>query len=322
MTAGLDELLAEHESWLAVERGLAQNTLAAYRRDLRGYATFLRDRGREAEDISSSDIADFARLRAGDRVEGGARASGHVEVRRAPASVARSMAAVRSFHRFCVVEGLLASDPTSDVTSPRVPAGIPKALDIAEIEGLLASVVGETPAALRDRAILETLYATGMRISELVGLDVSDVDLDEADARVLGKGGRERIVPVGRVARMAVEAYLVRGRPALRDRRGASNRSDAAAALFLNQRGGRLSRQGCFNVVKAAAGRVGLAERVSPHVLRHSCATHMLERGADIRVVQELLGHATISTTQVYTKVSPYRLREAFDAAHPRARRQ
>src|ERR671910_289823 len=264
----LDRLLVEHDSWLTVERGLAANSLAAYRRDLRRYAAFLRERGE------------------------------------------RDPTAVRE-------ETVLAYDPSEEVGAPRVPLGIPKALTEDEVEALLAAVVGDTARALRDRAIVETLYATGVRISELVGLDRRDLDLGDGLVRVLGKGSKERIVPVGRSARDALTAYLADGRPQLarpdRSPRGGE-------AVILNVRGGRLSRQSCWKIVRAAGERAGFGGRLSPHVLRHSCATHMLERGANIRVVQELLGHASLSTTQVYTKVSPERLRAVYEAAHPRAR--
>jgi len=227
-------------------------------------------------------------------------------------SIARALAAVRSFHRFCLEEGLLGSDPSGDVGGPRVPQGIPKALSEAEVDALLAAVPGDGPRPRRDRAILEMLYAGGLRISELVGLDLGDVDLYDGLVRVLGKGSKERVVPLGRTAREAVGDYLTTGRPELVGRQTTS-------ALFLNARGGRLTRQGAWLMVRAAGDRAGLQGRLFPHVLRHSCATHMLDRGADIRVVQELLGHASLSTTQVYTKVSPERLRAVYDAAHPRA---
>jgi integrase/recombinase XerD len=225
--------------------------------------------------------------------------------------------AVRSFHRFCVDEGLVQQDPSEEVGAPRVPQGLPKALSEDEVDALLAAVEGEEPRALRDRAILETLYATGVRISELVGLDRADLDLEDGLLRVLGKGSKERVVPIGRSARGAVREYLARGRPELE--RPATRRIPGDP-LMLNARGGRLSRQSCWTIVTAAGDRVGLSGRLSPHVLRHSCATHMLEHGADIRVVQELLGHASLSTTQVYTKVSPERLRAVYELAHPRAR--
>jgi integrase/recombinase XerD len=311
-TGELAPLLAEHEVWLSVERGLAPNTLAAYRRDLARYAAFLGERG-EADPAAIGEATVTAYVH---HLESLTDDDGRLQL--APSSIARAVVSVRSFHRFCATEGLLPDDPTEDVGAPRVPQGIPKALDEGEVEALLGAVTGDDPRAQRDRAILETLYATGIRISELVGLDLGDLTLDDGILRVLGKGGRERVVPVGRTARASVAAYLDDGRIELRGAR--PGRGVDADAVFLNARGGRITRQGCWKIVGNAGARVGLAERLSPHVLRHSCATHMLDRGADIRIVQELLGHASISTTQVYTKVSPERLRAVYDAAHPRAR--
>lgn len=243
------------------------------------------------------------------------RDDGHRQL--AASSVARAVVAVRSFHRFCAREGLVARDPSEEVGAPRVPAGIPKALDEEEVDRLLHAVAGDEPLAQRDRALLELLYGTGIRISEAVGLDLGDLDLEDGTIRVLGKGSKERVVPIGRGARVAVDAYLRDGRLALR--RARARRATDVDAVVLNARGGRISRQSCWAIVSRAGERVGLDARLSPHVLRHSCATHMLDHGADLRVVQELLGHASISTTQVYTKVSPERLRAAYDAAHPRA---
>ena len=308
----LERLLAEHDTWLTVERGLAANSLTAYRRDLRRYAEFLRDRGEDDPTVVQEEtVLAYVEYLKSARDDGG-------NQRFAPSSIARALVAVRSFHRFCVEEGFLAADPSEEVGAPRVPEGIPKALTEAEVESLLNAVIGDTPRAMRDRAIVETLYATGVRISELVGLDRRDVDLDDGLLRVMGKGSKERIVPVGRTARDALGLYLARARPELvrSDRR---SRGDGEA-VFLNARGGRLSRQSCWKIVRTTGERAGLVGRLSPHVLRHSCATHMLDRGADIRVVQELLGHASLSTTQVYTKVSPERLRAVYEAAHPRAR--
>jgi integrase/recombinase XerD len=308
----LSRLIAEHDDWLVVERGLAENSLAAYRRDLRRYAAFLRARGetdpaRIGEDVVHAYVRHLETLVDDE---------GHRVL--AASSVARAVVAVRSFHRFCAREGFVDRDPSEEVGAPPVPAGIPKALDEEEVDLLLRAVTGDDPLAQRDRALLELLYGTGIRISEAVGLDVDDIDLEDGVVRVLGKGSKERIVPVGRGARDAIDAYVRDGRRALRG--PGSRRAGDAAALVLNARGGRISRQSCWTIVKRAGERVGLGERLSPHVLRHSCATHMLDHGADLRVVQELLGHASLSTTQVYTKVSPERLRAAYEAAHPRAR--
>jgi integrase/recombinase XerD len=308
----LDELLDEHQTWLTVERGLRPNTVVAYRRDLAAYSAFLRRRGIvDPTTIDESVIREYLAARAATTGEDGEPP--------APSTVARALVAVRSFHRFCVDEGRAADDPTDDVRAPKVPAGIPKALDEREVEALLGAVVGDEPRELRDRAILETLYAGGLRITELVALDRADLDLPRGLVRVFGKGAKERIVPIGRPARAALTAYLERGRPELAPHAGRARGGRAADAVFLNARGGRLTRQGCWSIVRAAGGRAGLGERVHPHVLRHSCATHLVDHGADIRVVQELLGHASVSTTQIYTKVSAERLRAVYDHAHPRA---
>jgi integrase/recombinase XerD len=308
----LARLLAEHEAWLAVERGLAKNSRAAYRRDLRRYAGFLRDRGEvDPAAIGEPTVQEYVRYLGALTDDDGHRLL-------AAASIARALVAVRSFHGFCAMEGLLPTDPSEEVDAPRVPQGIPKALDEAQVEQLLGAVAGDGPLPQRDRALLETLYATGIRISEAVGLGLGDLDLEDGVVRVLGKGDKERIVPIGRSARRVVGSYLSDGRLVLRSAR--SRRVADSDAVFLNARGGRISRQACWSIVRSAGQRVGLDAHLSPHVLRHSCATHMLDRGADLRVVQELLGHASISTTQVYTKVSPERLRAVYDAAHPRAR--
>jgi integrase/recombinase XerD len=308
MTATLALPLPAEEflTWLAVERGRSANTLAAYRRDLHGYTVWLAAEGRLLETATEPDVERYvAHLRADGR---------------APATIARALVAVRTMHRFLADEGAADADPAADVAPPRVPAGLPKPLAEADVESLLGAVVGAAPVDRRDRAILELLYGTGMRISELCGLSLGDVDGDAGLVRVFGKGAKERIVPLGRPARAAVADWMaLSGRGAFVPARWA--RRHDADAVFLNQRGGRLSRQGAWSIVRSHGERAGLAGRLSPHVLRHSCATHMLDHGADIRVVQELLGHASISTTQVYTKVSTERLRAVYDAAHPRARR-
>jgi integrase/recombinase XerD len=232
-----------------------------------------------------------------------------------PSSVARALAAVRSLHRFLLLEGDTEADPAEGVARPKVPRTLPRPLTVDEVAALVAAPAGEDSVALRDRAILETLYGAGLRISELVGLDVDDVDLDEGSVRAVGKGSKERVVPLGRYGVRALEGYLVRGRPDLASAR-------TKGALFLNQRGGRLTRQGCTNIIKAMARRAGIRKRVTPHMLRHSFATHLLEGGADVRVVQELLGHASVATTQIYTLVTKDRLREVYFTSHPRARRE
>jgi integrase/recombinase XerD len=293
---------------LTVERGLAGNTIEAYRRDLVRYVRFLADRG----------IGDPARAGEGEISAFVGHLSGSEYAPGKPyraSSVARALAAVRSFHRFLLREGEAEADPAEGVARPKVPRNLPRPLTVDEVGALVAAPSPDGGAvALRDRALLETLYGAGLRISELVGLDVDDVDLEEGSVRAVGKGSKERIVPLGRFAVRALRGYLVRGRPALA-------RATSRGALFLNQRGGRLTRQGCTNIVKAMARRAGIRKRVTPHMLRHSFATHLLEGGADVRVVQELLGHASVATTQIYTLVTKDRLREVYFDAHPRARR-
>jgi integrase/recombinase XerD len=297
-----------------VERGLAGNTLAAYRRDLERYAAFLAARGvGEPGEVGEADVEAFAgALRTGDGGRAALTAS----------STARAVVAVRGLHRFLAVEGLTPADPAAAVRPPTPPRRLPRAVPVDAVVALLeAAAAGGTPAALRDRALLELLYSTGARISEAVGLDVDDVagalEAAPGEAAVLlsGKGGKQRVVPVGRYAVDALGAYLVRARPVL-----AAGRGRGGPALFLGARGARLSRQGAWAVLRAAADRAGLGPSVSPHTLRHSFATHLLEGGADVRVVQELLGHASVTTTQVYTLVTADTLREVYAAAHPRAR--
>jgi integrase/recombinase XerD len=297
----MEELL----SWLAVEKGRSANTLAAYRRDLAAYQEFLVARGLAPTAVTERVVEDYlAFLRAAGR---------------APASVARALVSVRSLHRFLEDEGQAPTNPAGDVEPPRVPSGLPKALSEAEVGTLLGAVTGDDAVARRDRAILEVLYGCALRVSELVGLGLADLDLGSGLLRAFGKGSKERVVPVGRLAARALADWLAPGgRDALVPARWA--RRGDAEAVFLNMRGGRLSRQGAWGIVRGYGDAVGLGDRLSPHVLRHSCATHMLDHGADIRVVQELLGHASISTTQVYTKVSGARLRQIYEAAHPRAK--
>ena len=292
--------------YLAVERGLARNTLDAYGRDLARYAAHLEASAvTDATNVDEATVSGFvASLSRSEYAEG---------KRYHPSSVARALAAVRMFHLFLLREGEASGNPSEGVVRPKVPRLLPRPLSQQEVGAILDAPGEADPAGIRDRAILETLYGAGLRISELVGLDVDEVDLDEGSVRVMGKGSKERIVPLGRFAVRALESYLIRSRPVL-----ASTKS--GAALFLNQRGGRLTRQGATRVLKGAAVRSGLTKRVTPHTLRHSFATHLLEGGADVRVVQELLGHASLATTQIYTLVTGERLREEYFAAHPRAR--
>lgn len=294
----------EFLTWLAAEKGRSANTLVSYRRDLRAYCAWLVSIGRPLDEVGPADL---------DAYVGVLRSRGL-----SAASVKRATVAVRSLHRFRAEEGLAAVDPAAGLETPRVPAGLPKALGEAEVTSLLDAVIGDDPIARRDRALLEVLYGTGARISEVCALRLGDVDLDAGLLRLFGKGSKERVVPLGRHARMALVAWLsAEGRGSLAPERFA--RRDDADAVFLNARGGRLGRQGAWGVVRRYGRAVGLEDRLSPHVLRHSCATHMLDHGADIRAVQELLGHASISTTQVYTMVSTERLFAVYDAAHPRA---
>jgi integrase/recombinase XerD len=288
---------------LTVERGLSRNTLASYRRDLDRYAETLAG----IDDLAAVTAADVTRHLAQLREDG-----------MSAASAARAISAVRGLHRFATREGLVATDVAAAVKPPAPPKRLPKALDLDQVQALLA-VPDDSPLGLRDRALLEFLYGTGARISEAVGAAVDDLDLDAEPAVTLhGKGGRTRIVPVGRYARAALDAYLVRARPAL----AAAGRG--TPVIFLNARGGPLSRQSAWSILHHAASAAGLptegAHAVSPHTLRHSYATHLLDGGADVRVVQELLGHASVTTTQVYTLVTVDRLREVYATAHPRAR--
>ena len=293
---------------LTVERGLADNTLAAYRRDLDRYLAFLAGRG-----VEQLDAVDPGTVRAFVASVSASTHGPDGEPYRAT-TVSRALSTVRTFHRFAVREGIAEDDPTAGVVRPRLPRALPHPLTVEEVATILEAPRPEEPPGLRDRAILELLYGAGLRVSELTGLDVDDLDVEAAAVRVLGKGAKEREVPIGRMARDAIDAYLTRGRPALAGPR-------SRAALFLNTRGGRLTRQSCARLLETYAHAAGIRRRVTPHDLRHSFATHLLEGGADVRVVQELLGHASVATTQIYTLVTTEHLRSAYYAAHPRARR-
>ena len=299
----------DYLSHLTVERGLADNTLRSYRRNLRRYVDFLRDHEiADPTTITENDIASFlGSLRTGD--------DEHVAL--GTASAARTIVAVRGLHRFWLREQIVATDVTAAIKPPRPATRLPKALPLSDIEAILeaAGAAGTTLAA-RDRALLELLYGTGARISETVGLDIDDLDLDESTVLLRGKGGKQRIVPLGSYAKASLADYLTASRPAL------ASATTHTPAVFLNARGGRLSRQSAWTVLTKAAERAGIATDVSPHTLRHSFATHLLDGGADVRVVQELLGHASVTTTQIYTLVTVEKLREIYATAHPRAARE
>ena len=292
---------------LGVERGLAANTLSSYRRDLRRYVAHLDARGIDDLDaVTEETVSGFlVALREGDADHPALSAT----------SAARTVVAVRGFHKFCLADGLASHDPALGVKPPSPTKRLPKALPLADVEAILeAAGTDGTVLALRDRALLEVLYGTGARISEVTGLAVDDVDMVDRTVLLRGKGGKERLVPFGQYAAEAIDAYLVRSRPEL------VSAQTPGGAMFLNSRGGRLSRQSAWAVLTRAAERAGVTRDVSPHTMRHSFATHLLDGGADVRVVQELLGHASVTTTQVYTLVTVDNLREVFAAAHPRAR--
>ncbi len=303
---GLERAVATYLDHLAVERGLAVNTLLSYRRDLSRYVDFLGSVGvGSLAEVREEQVSAFlAALRTGWGEHPPLSAT----------SAGRAVVAARGLHRFAVREGLAAVDPSAQVRPPTPTRRLPKALSVEQVASLLAAAgVADTPLALRDAALLELLYGTGARISEAVGLAVDDLDRAEGLVRLDGKGGKQRVVPVGSYAARSVEAYLVRARPVL------SAAGRGSSKLFLNARGGPLSRQSSWVILRAAAARAGLVE-VSPHTLRHSFATHLLEGGADVRVVQELLGHASVTTTQIYTLVTVEHLREVYAEAHPRSR--
>jgi integrase/recombinase XerD len=294
-------------AWMQIEQGRASKTIEAYRRDLREYEGWLTARRKTSMTASSADVEAFvAYLRKHGK---------------APRSVARQFAAVRMLHKYLAIEGERADDPAALVDGVRVPSGLPKPLQEDEVTRLIAAVTGEDSFARRDRALIEFLYATGARISEACGLSLADLDMDDSLVRLFGKGSKERIVPFGRSAHRALEDWLQDGgRGMLVPRRWRSR--DHEDAVFLGVHGTRLSRQAAFHIVRKYAGLAGIKEDVSPHTLRHSCATHMLVHGADLRIVQELLGHASVSTTQVYTKVDDELLVSVYRESHPRAIRR
>lgn len=299
----LDRWLAKYLRFVAIERGLSENTQLAYRRDLTAYLEWLRLQDVvDGEQITVVQVGDYI----GSLVLG--------DSPKTASSQNRILSSVRGFHRFLLDEGALSVDVTVDVPRPKEAKRLPKAISVDQMTALLAAVSGDNPVALRDRAFLEFLYATGARVSEAVGLNVDDVTDASGLVRVRGKGGKQRIVPLGSYAQQAIEAYLTRVRPEF------STRGKSTPALFLGPRGQRLSRQGAWLIIQAAAEKAHLTAHVSPHTFRHSFATHLLAGGADVRVVQELLGHSSVATTQIYTLVTADTLRESYGLAHPRAR--
>jgi integrase/recombinase XerD len=298
-----EDLVLDFLSYLEFERGLSRNTLEAYRGDLLQLGRFLEEHHLSALDAGPADIGDFlTQLATGD--------DDHRPV--SAATIHRKSACLRSFYRHLRREGLRESDPTATLSAPRRSRKLPQVLTRGEVEKLLSQPRGTDPSALRDRALLELMYASGLRASEAIGLEVEDVDLDERLLRARGKGSKERIVPIGQAALRALTAYLERGRPKL-----VKNRPELH--LFVNFRGGQLTRQGLYKIVRRHALSAGLADRMSPHTLRHTFATHLLAGGCDLRSVQEMLGHADVSTTQLYTHLSSERLKDVYFKAHPRA---
>ncbi|MFD1713076.1 site-specific tyrosine recombinase XerD [Amnibacterium flavum] len=295
-----DAAMAGYLRHVAVERGLADNTVSAYRRDLTGYVAFLAARG--IDDITAVQVPDVTAYLRSIGEEG-----------KSPASAGRMLSSVRGLHRFLIDDRIAVTDPTAEVSPPKLAMRLPKALTIDQVAALLAATSGDDPVRQRDRALLELLYATGARISEAVALDVDDLG-EQRSVRLNGKGGKQRIVPVGSYAITAIEEYLVRVRPRF------SSEGRSTPALFLGPRGARMSRQSAWLAIRAAAERAKLDVQLSPHTLRHSFATHLLAGGADVRVVQELLGHASVATTQLYTLVTIDTLRDVYAASHPRAR--
>ncbi len=295
----MESLIQEFIEYLGHEKGLATNTLESYGRDLRQYCGFLsEDTSQTPETASQATIVAYLMML---RKQG-----------KATATIARRLAALKAFYQFMLKENYVTKDPTDELSSPKLERKLPKVLTVEEVEKLLNQPDASNPTGIRDKAMLEVLYATGIRVSELVSLNLDDVDFDEGFVRCVGKGSKERVVPIGEIAVNSLKAYLSKGRPKL-----VSNPNENA--LFLNHHGRRLTRQGFWKIVKKYAAQLGIRKEITPHTLRHSFATHLLENGADIRAVQEMLGHADISTTQIYTHVTKDRLKDVYARSHPRA---
>jgi integrase/recombinase XerD len=311
---GVEHLILDFLAYLELERGLSRNTLQAYRSDLLQFGAFLDRRGLSAVDARHGDLAAFLSELAGTPAPAAA------------ATLGRKVACLRSFYRHLRREGTIEHDPTAELRGPRKSQRLPRVLSRDEVGRLLKEPSGTDPCALRDRALLETMYACGLRASEAIGLELQDVDLQEGVLCARGKGSKERLVPIGREARAALESYCRRGRPALlaagTDRSGVgATAARGSGRLFLNRRGSGLTRQGLYKIVQGHARRAGLQEKMSPHTLRHTFATHLLAGGCDLRSLQEMLGHADLATTQVYTHLSAERLKDTYFSAHPRASR-
>jgi integrase/recombinase XerD len=308
-----EHLVLDFLAYLEFERGLSRNTLDAYRTDLLQFGRFLEEREVSALEAQPGDVADFLEaLARGGALGNGAPGNGDARPPASPATIHRKSACLRSFYRHLRRDGLLENDPTATLSTPRRSRKLPQVLTRGEIEKLLSQPHGTEPAALRDRALLELMYACGLRASEAIGLELMDVDSQDGVLRARGKGSKERVVPIGQAALKALRIYLERGRPAL-------VKGAAEAHLFVNFRGGQLTRQGLYKIVRRHAVSAGLADRMSPHTLRHTFATHLLAGGCDLRSVQEMLGHADVSTTQLYTHLSSARLKDVYFRAHPRA---
>lgn len=321
-SAGIDSVIRQYLAHLRVERGLSTNTLAAYERDLQRYSIFLTSRGTsDFSLISTDDVSAFvSELRGGEGLErfgtgkvDPVKETTEPETSLALSSIARILAAVRGLHKFALLEGISENDPAHEIKPPKLPSRLPKAITIEQMQALIeTAAISEDPVSLRDRALVEFLYSTGARISEAVALSADDIDFENSWVRLFGKGSKERIVPLGSFALNAIETYLVRARPIL------ASRGKGSPALFLNKRGNPLSRQSAWGILQDLGGKAGVSD-ISPHTFRHSFATHLLQGGADIRIVQELLGHSSVTTTQIYTKVTPQTLIEVYTSAHPRA---
>lgn len=302
----ISEAISEYIYYLRIERGSSESTIEGYGRDLEGYLEFLDDRGvYDLEKIDREDIAAYQTALSKEDYS--------------PTSIKRKMSAIRGFHKFAIKEGITDNSPTDGLKFPKIPDKLPDVITISEVSDMLDSMPHDTPLQIRDKAIMEMLYGCGLRASEVCGLDVSRVNLDEGFMIAFGKGSKERLVPISGAAARALDEYMYHGARAALSMKAKTPQQYSLSAVFLNARGGRLTRQGLFGIVKATGEAAGIDD-LHPHTLRHSFATHMLEGGADLRVIQQLLGHSDISTTQIYTHVNRQHIKEEYLAAHPRSK--